>query len=97
MRSIGVKLLKDKLSEYLRIAEAGETVLVTDRDRVIAEIGPPRSGRAEQVSDAVVADGVRTGWITPRRHPPGVLPDLPVGRGRLADVLADLARDREDR
>jgi Antitoxin of toxin-antitoxin stability system len=39
MRSVGIKLLKNKLSEYIRLA--GETVLVTDRDRVVAELGPP--------------------------------------------------------
>ena len=97
MRSIGIKALKDKLSEYLRLAAAGETVYVTDRDRIVAEIGPPRISRAESVSDAVVAEGVRTGWITPRRYPPDAVPELPVGRRKLADVLADLARDREER
>ena len=34
MRSVGIKLLKNKLSEYIRLAAGGETVLVTDRDRV---------------------------------------------------------------
>jgi prevent-host-death family protein len=34
MRTVGIKVLKNKLSEYVRAAEAGETVLVTDRDRV---------------------------------------------------------------
>ena len=97
MRSIGVKALKDKLSEYLRLAAAGETVLVTDRDQVIAEIGPPRRAQAESVSDTLVAYGVSSGWITPRQFPPGSIPDLPVPRGRLADVLADLDRDREER
>lgn len=97
MRSIGVKALKDKLSEYVRLAAAGETVYVTDRDRIVAEIGPPRVSRAESVSDAVVAEGVRTGWITPRRYPPDAVPELPAGRGKLAAVLADLARDRGDR
>ena len=33
MRSVGIKVLKNRLSEYVRIAEGGETVLVTDRDR----------------------------------------------------------------
>jgi antitoxin (DNA-binding transcriptional repressor) of toxin-antitoxin stability system len=42
MRSVGLKTLKNKLSEYVRLAARGETVLV-DRDRVIAEIGPPGS------------------------------------------------------
>jgi antitoxin (DNA-binding transcriptional repressor) of toxin-antitoxin stability system len=32
MLSVGLKLLKNKLSEYVRIAASGETVLVTDRD-----------------------------------------------------------------
>lgn len=31
MRSVGLKILKNKLSEYVRLAASGETVLVTDR------------------------------------------------------------------
>ena len=34
------------LDEYVRLAVGGETVLVTDRDRVDAEIGPPHPKRA---------------------------------------------------
>ncbi len=97
MRSIGIKALKNKLSEYVRLAEAGETVLVTDRDRVVAELVPPRPGRAEHVSDAVVAEGVRGGWITPRQYAAGAADDLPAGTCPLAEVLADLDRDRGDR
>jgi antitoxin (DNA-binding transcriptional repressor) of toxin-antitoxin stability system len=97
MRSVGIKVLKDKLSEYVRIAAGGETVLVTDRDRVVAELVPPRPGRAEGVSDVVLADAVRAGWISPRRFPPGSAANLPTGTQRLADVLTDLDRDREDR
>ena len=97
MRSVGVKALKDRLSEYLRLAAAGETVLVTDRDRVVAEISPPRVSRAESVSDVVVAEGVRTGWITPRSHGADSIPALPPGRRKLADVLRELADDRADR
>ena len=41
MRSVGLKVLKNKLSKYVRLAAAGETVLVTDRDRVVAELIPP--------------------------------------------------------
>ena len=39
MRSVGIKLLKNKLSEYIRLAAGGETVLVTDRDRVVRPAG----------------------------------------------------------
>ena len=38
MRTVGIRELKAKLSEYLRHARRGEVVLVTDRGRVVAEI-----------------------------------------------------------
>ena len=44
MRSVGLKILKNRLSEYVRLAAAGETVLMTDRNRVVAEIVPPQPG-----------------------------------------------------
>src|SRR5436190_8394172 len=65
MRSVGIKVLKNKLSEYIRLAAGGETVLVTDRDRVVAEIVPPAPDRAPVISDALLLDAVRQGWITP--------------------------------
>jgi antitoxin (DNA-binding transcriptional repressor) of toxin-antitoxin stability system len=96
MRAVGIKALKDKLSEYVRLAESGETVLVTDRDRVVAELGPPRAGRSEAVGDAFLADAVRRGWLTPRLHPRGSIPpSLPVAP--LEEVLRGLVGDREDR
>jgi prevent-host-death family protein len=41
MRAVGVREVKNKLSEYLRIVAEGETVLVTDRGRVVAQLAPP--------------------------------------------------------
>ncbi len=96
MRAVGLKVLKNKLSEYVRLAANGEVVLVTDRDRVVAEIGPPREGRSPVLRDAVLAEAVRKGWIAPAVLPPGSPPPRrPVAP--LAEVLAELARDREDR
>lgn len=65
MKAVGLKVLKNKLSEYVRLAEAGETVLVTDRDRVVAEIVPPDSTRSPVLADALLAEAVRKGWVTP--------------------------------
>lgn len=42
MKAIGVKELKARLSEYLRLVKAGETVLVTERNEVVAEMRPAR-------------------------------------------------------
>ena len=39
-KSVGVKQLKSRLSEYLRLVRSGEIVLVTDRDEVVAELRP---------------------------------------------------------
>jgi len=96
MRSIGLKVLKNKLSEYVRLASSGETVLVTDRDRVVAELCPPREGRSPLLADALLAEAVRRGWITPARaRLPEAPPRKPVAP--LADLLAELASDRAER
>jgi antitoxin (DNA-binding transcriptional repressor) of toxin-antitoxin stability system len=96
MRAVGIKTLKNKLSEYVRIAADGETVLVTDRDRVVAELGPPQAGRAAHVSDALLADVVRRGWLRPPISPSEALPPRkPVAP--LADLLRELDEDRDDR
>ncbi len=42
MKAVGIKQLKARLSEYLREVRRGETLLVTDRDEVIAELRPAR-------------------------------------------------------
>jgi prevent-host-death family protein len=44
MRTVGVRELKNRLSEYLREVRRGESVLVTDRGKVVAELSPPRHG-----------------------------------------------------
>ncbi|MPY88076.1 MAG: prevent-host-death protein [Luteitalea sp.] len=96
MRAVGLKVLKNKLSEYVRLAASGETVLVTDRDRVVAELSPPSGGRSLDVSDAFLADAVRQGWLTPAVHPqPGPPPRRPVMSFR--EVMNGLDEDRADR
>lgn len=40
MRSIGIRELRQRASEYLRLVESGETVEVTDRGRPIALLVP---------------------------------------------------------
>lgn len=95
MRSVGLKVLKNRLSEYVRLAARGETVLVTDRDRVVAELGPA-TGRGPSVSDAYLAQAVREGWLSPpmlvRESPPPRQPVAP-----LAELLDELNRSRGDR
>ena len=96
MRSVGLKILKNKLSEYVRLVAGGETVLVTDRDRVVAELVPPREGRSPFLADAMLADAVRRGWITPAAVGPGAAPPR-APTMKLTDLLRALKDDRADR
>jgi antitoxin (DNA-binding transcriptional repressor) of toxin-antitoxin stability system len=95
MRTVGLKVLKNRLSEYVRIANGGETVLVTDRDRVVAELRPPQ-GRGPLTSDALLAEAMRRGWLSAplavREGPPPRAPIAPLG-----DLLRELDDDRADR
>jgi len=40
MTEVGVKVLKDRLSQYLRRAREGERIVVTDRGKPIALLSP---------------------------------------------------------
>jgi antitoxin (DNA-binding transcriptional repressor) of toxin-antitoxin stability system len=96
MRAIGVKVLKNKLSEYVRLAASGETVLVTDHDRVVAELGPPTAGRAPLLSDAQLAEALREGWL----HAPLLAREGPPPRQPVAswdELQRELEADRGDR
>ena len=41
LRTVGLRDLKNRLSEYVRMVRAGEHVQITDRGRVVAELIPP--------------------------------------------------------
>jgi antitoxin (DNA-binding transcriptional repressor) of toxin-antitoxin stability system len=97
MRAVGIKVLKNRLSEFVRLAAAGETVLVTDRERVVAQLGPPPPERADALPDALLADAVRQGLITPAALPPGGRPPAPPPVMSLCQLLGELEQAREDR
>jgi prevent-host-death family protein len=95
MRTVGLKILKNKLSEYVRLAAAGETVAITDRGRVVAEIVPPQPSTGHE---KFIERGVREGWLTPAKRPFQPLPPRkPIPGYTLEQLLTDLDRDREDR
>ncbi len=96
VRVVGVRVLAERLAEYVRLAAGGETVLVTEDDQVLAEMGPPRDGRAATAADALLADAVRNGWVqAPLGAGDGPPPRAPVARWET--LGAELDRDRGDR
>ncbi len=97
MRSVGIKVLNSRLSEYIRLAASGETVLVTDRDRVVAEIGPPKPTRSPILADALLAEAVRKGWLTPPALAYEGEPPTPEPVAPLREILAELDEHRSER
>jgi antitoxin (DNA-binding transcriptional repressor) of toxin-antitoxin stability system len=63
MKSVGVRELKNRLSEYLRDVRAGERVLVTDRGEVVAELAPPGNSHEPNVPAALLVLA-RRGLVT---------------------------------
>ena len=97
MKSVGIKALNSKLSEYIRLAASGETILVTDRDQVVAELGPLRETRSPVLADAFLAEAVRSGVLTPPRLTASGPPPKPPPVATLDEILADLDESRRDR
>jgi len=65
MKTVGVKQLKARLSAYLRRVRAGATILVTDRDEVVAELRPARRRRrAGEPLEEILQDLAESGEIT---------------------------------
>ena len=53
--TVGVAELRQNLSRYLRRVERGERLVVTDRNRPVAELGPPPTSASEL--DRLIAEG----------------------------------------
>ena len=85
------------MSAYVRLAAAGETILVTDRDRVVAEIVPPRVERSPILADALLADAVRKGWLRPPALLGSGVPRAPAPVMKLEGLLRALDDLRSDR
>ena len=64
MKTVGVRDLKNKLSEYLRRVRLGESVLVTDRGEVVAELLPPGHGQGDPSVPAGLQALARRGLLT---------------------------------
>ncbi len=58
---VGVRELKAKLSEFIGRAAKGEMVVVTDRGRPVAQLGP-------LAGHSAVERGIEEGWVEPPKR-----------------------------
>lgn len=70
---VGVRELKAKLSQFIGRAAKGESVIVTDRGRPVAQLGPLTGYSA-------VERGIEEGWIEPPKR---------IGLAQVRRFLAD--------
>jgi antitoxin (DNA-binding transcriptional repressor) of toxin-antitoxin stability system len=99
VRSVGVKQLKTRLSEYLRLVRSGEIVLVTDRDEVVAELRPARRQFAaadslDELLDSLAERGELTRASLPKRRWKWSARGLGLAAGSAITILDELRGDR---
>jgi prevent-host-death family protein len=83
MGEVGIKALKDHLSEYLRRARNGERIVVTDRGAPVAVLAPVEEGSEVRWAWELVRGGAAIwGGGKPKGsgHPPKV-------RGKMASEM----------
>ena len=86
---VGTRELKNRLSEYLRLVKAGQTVIITERGRVIAHISPSAPTLEERMEALVKTGVVKWNGRKLKPHNPTV-----INHGRkLASDLVSEGRD----
>jgi prevent-host-death family protein len=83
MRQVRIAELKSKLSEFLRVVQAGESIAVLDRNRTIAHIVPIKDRQGLRVRKPA------SGSPTPNKVP------LPKAAQLKLDVLELLLEERQ--
>ena len=87
--TVGIRELKNQLSEYLRRVKAGETIIVTERGKPVGQILPVQAnltGRLEKLAEAGVVE-----W-----NGQPVPPYQPKAMNRSKRLLSDLVSEERE-
>lgn len=85
MAEVGIRELRDHLSQYLGRVQAGEQVTITDRGRAIARMSPVDG---ERTLDRLI----REGRVTPARRNKTRAPRPAKSAGTVSDLVAEQRR-----
>ncbi|MBI4287230.1 MAG: type II toxin-antitoxin system prevent-host-death family antitoxin [Chloroflexi bacterium] len=87
MQKVGVRQLRNRLSHYLKRAQSGETVVVTDRGTSVAMLLPPPSEKdPDEALRRLVAEG-RASWAGGK--PKGAANPPRVGGKSAAEIVIE--------
>lgn len=66
MVTVGIRNLKDSLSKYLKMVKSGEHIIITDHNKIIAEIIPASANQEPEPKLAkYINEQIETGGISP--------------------------------
>jgi prevent-host-death family protein len=86
LTSVGVRELRDRLSEYLHRVRAGELIVITDRGKPIGELGPAAAGPNVERARGLVRQGLAS-WSGGK---PQGLPQAPRPKaGLVSDAVIE--------
>lgn len=91
MERIGIRELRQNASEYVRRAEAGETIEVTDRGRPVARLSPLPSGGT--LLERLIADGTVTPATADLESLGPPVPPRP-GARPLSEIVDEMREDK---
>jgi antitoxin (DNA-binding transcriptional repressor) of toxin-antitoxin stability system len=79
MREVGIRELKNHISEYIRLVREGEVVMVTDRGEVVAELRAPAPVSELERKYPALVEMARKGLVRLPSEPnrPGIYKRLP--------------------
>jgi antitoxin (DNA-binding transcriptional repressor) of toxin-antitoxin stability system len=99
MKEVGIRELKNRLSEYIRLVREGEVIMVTDRGEVVAELRAPVEPENELLRKYPgLAEMARKGLVRLPLKPngPDAYPRLPsvTPPGTAARLLDEIRGER---
>jgi antitoxin (DNA-binding transcriptional repressor) of toxin-antitoxin stability system len=95
---VGIRELKNQLSRYVRQAERGDVILVTDRGHVVAELWPPGHGERRTDIPPGLLEMERKGQIrlATRPNDPSLyrrMPHVDLGARTIEDLMDEIRGD----
>ena len=97
MATVGIRELKNHLSKYVRQAEGGDVVVVTDRGRIVAELRPPAERRTDIHPGLLEMERRGQIRLASRPNDPSLyrrMPHIDLGGKTIQDLIDEIRGDR---
>ena len=97
MATVGIRELKNHLSKYVRQAEGGDVVVVTDRGRIVAELRPPAERRTDIHPGLLEMERRGQIRLATKQNDPSLyrrMPHIDLGGKTIQELIDEIRGDR---